>query len=366
MSKWMLLPAVALAVAIGYLILGTPPDASGGRDHDGLPDQWETRYGLSTTKDSANGDRDGDGLRNRREYRLHTNPRKRDTDGDGYGDRAEVRARTNPRDPDSRPLPSPANTGVPAGWEPERTRTEDLRVTEPGAVIEDLLLENADLAIDAPNVTVRRVKLQGGSINSFPGSTCRNGLVVENTTIEPEPGLDYGNDTEGVIGYGGYTARGVKIWHRGEGFRVGGEEDNCGPVRIEDSYAEVTPPHPCGDWHGDGLQGYGGPALTVRNVTLYLDIRGCGGTAPFFYPSGQGNTSADIDDLLVKGGGYPFRMGTAGSVSDLRIVDGSWEFGPVDVKCSALNGWDAQIVKVNADYQVVKTVRPARCEGSGN
>ncbi len=52
--------------------------------------------------------------------------------------------------------------------------------------------------------------------------------------------------------------------------------------------------------------------MTLRNTTLDLDITGCGGTAPFFYPSGQDNTSVDIDGLLVKGGGAPFRLGTPG------------------------------------------------------
>ena len=101
MSRWMFLPIVALVYFVGSAMASTP----GNRDHDGLPDRWEQRYGLSTTKNSAKGDPDRDGLRNRREYRLRTNPRKRDTDGDGYDDRVEVRAGTDPRDASNRPFP---------------------------------------------------------------------------------------------------------------------------------------------------------------------------------------------------------------------------------------------------------------------
>ena len=260
-------------------------------------------------------------------------------------------------------FPNRSNTGVPTGWTPAQTRSTDMFVREPGTVVQDVLFTNgADIFVEAPNVTIRRVELEGGRINNLYGPECANGLLIEDTTIEPRGGQDYGTDTEGVISYGGYTARGVEIWHRSEGFRVGGVGDGCGPVRIEDSFAAVTPPQPCGDWHGDGIQGYDGPALTVRNVTLDLDITGCGGTAPFFYPAGQGNTSVDIDRLLVTGGGAPFRLGMPGSVSNLKIENNSWVFFPIDVKCSVLSHWDAELVTINSDYQVTSVVGPQPCD----
>src|SRR6185436_11887451 len=139
-------------------------------------------------------------------------------------------------------------------------------------------------------------------------------------------------------------AKDVKILGHPEGFRVGGK-DECGPVKIVNSFAKVVSPDDCGDWHGDALQGYDGAALTVRNSVLKLDERdGCGGTAPFFYPSDQGNTSVSIDGLVVEGGGYPFRLGEPGVVRDLRIVRGSWYYGPINVACSKLSEWDASIV----------------------
>jgi Bacterial TSP3 repeat len=360
MWKRLVLPAFVV-VALLASVVAVSMSSSRDQDEDELPSGWEARYGIATTEQS--GDPDHDRLTNRDEYSHRTNPRKPDTDGDGYQDGLEVRKGTDPGDRRSNPgFPTPATAGVPPGWKPKEVRTTDLRVTRPGAVVKDVLLKNADILVEARNVTLRRVELQGGGINNWPGDACNPGLVIEQSTIGPAPGQGHGNDTEGVVGYGGYTAKGVEIWHRSEGFRASG----CGPVRVEDSFALVTPPRPCGDWHGDGLQGYDANAIKVRNVTLELDTTGCDGTAPFFVPSGQGNTSANVHRLLVKGGGYPFRLGVPGKVTGLKIADDSWAFGPVDVRCSALSEWEAEIVRVSRRYKITGRVRPARCEGTGS
>ena len=55
-------------------------------------------------------------------------------------------------------------------------------------MVEDIRLVNADLIVDAPNVTVRRVEIQGGLIDNAPGSTCRNGLVLEDVSLIRSPG----------------------------------------------------------------------------------------------------------------------------------------------------------------------------------
>lgn len=252
---------------------------------------------------------------------------------------------------DATGFPTRESAGVPDGWTPARTVTGNYWVRTPGAVVEDLRLVDGVLFVDAADVTIRRVEIIGGRIENVPEDECRNGLLIEDTTITRSNAQTADTD-QPVIGVGGYTARNVSLDDVPEGFRVGGTSMGCGPVIIEDTFVNVTPPDVCNDWHGDGIQGYDGPALTVRNTTLHLVETGnCGGTAAFFYPHSQGNTSVDIDRLLVDGGGYPFRLGMPGTVDNLAIVDGSWGYGPIDVKCSVVTSWDAQIVTLNGNGQ---------------
>ncbi|WP_062118886.1 hypothetical protein [Aureimonas sp. AU40] len=261
-----------------------------------------------------------------------------------------------------KPFPNAATAGVPPGWQPRDTRESDVVVSQPGAVVEDLRIVDGNLLVDAENVTVRRVELLGGRIVNDPANACRNGLTVEDTSILPSRDKAKASEYPAIT-TGGYTARRVRIDGVAEGFRVGGVSHGCGPVTIEDSFVRVVSPEPCGDWHGDGIQGYDGPPLTVHNVTLHLDERpGCGGTAPFFYPDKQGNTSARIDGLLVQGGGYLFRLGVPASVRGLSIVAQSWGYGPIDVKCSAVGSWEAEIVTAGADYQPKAILRRQRCD----
>ena len=263
-------------------------------------------------------------------------------------------------------FPNPSTVGVPAGWAPGQIRSSNLTVATAGAVVQDVLLSNgADLYIAAPNVTVRRVKLEGGSINNLVNRSCGNGLVLEDVTIERGSG-ESSQGGEGVVSYGGYTARRVAILDRSEGFRSGAN-GSCGPSTIEDSFIGIRPPAACGDWHGDGIQGYISGGLTIRNVTIDFHQDNCGGTAGFFYPGGPDgspNARADINRLLLKGGPYPFRMGTPGSVQALKIVNNSWGYGPsliTDTGCGAINPWEASIVDITPDYQIARTVRSLPC-----
>jgi hypothetical protein len=263
-------------------------------------------------------------------------------------------------------FPSPSTTGVPLGWKPGATFTKTLRISERGAVLEDVRLINADLVINADNVTVRRVEIQGGRIENDANGECHTGLLLEDVSVVRAPGQTATNADLPAVGTGGYIARRVKIEDRQEGFRVGGRSHGCTAVRIEDSYVKVISPELCRDWHGDGIQGYDGPALTVRNVTVHMvETDTCGGTAPFFYPHSQGNESVDIDALLVQGGGYPFRLGMPGSVLGLRIVQGSWGYHPIDVKCSVVSRWDAQIVTIDSSNQPTTVVRAQPCNTDG-
>jgi hypothetical protein len=238
--------------------------------------------------------------------------------------------------------------------------TGNYTISTAGAVVEDLQITNGTIFVNANNVTLRRIKGLGAYVKTDEGNSCSSGLVIEDSTF-----LKNGTTTdEGtpVIGDGGLTVRRTVVDGLPEGIRAGG---GCGPVSVESSYLNIVSPDVCNDWHGDGLQGYGGDKVTVRQSTFVLDeLKGCGGTAPFFYPSGQDNTSIDIDGLLVEGGGYPFRDGMPGTVKNLNVVDGSWYYGPVDVKCSALSAWQAQTVKL-ASNGTTTPVRSIACTGTG-
>ena len=373
MSKLRVLP-----IAVLVFLAGSATASARDRDHDGLPDRWERRHELSTSKKSAKGDPDHDELSNLREYRLRTDPQQSDSDGDGYEDRLEVQAGTDPRDaashpstpppppPDGDQFPNRATTGVPNGWVPTQTRSTNLTITQAGAIVEDIrFTQGADLRVLAPNVTARRLDFEGGVITNQSGSTCGTGLTVEDTTFEPVEGTPYTPDAEAVLGEGAYTARRVEIWKRGEGFRL----SDCGRVTIEDSFAYIQgDTADCDrDLHSDGIQGYYAKGLTLENASIIFG-NDCG-TSPYFVGYGPGypsrppiNTGTyDVDHLLVSGGGYVFRHQVPGSVNGLRIVNNSWVFGPIDNACSVISPWDAKIVNIDSSYRVTEIVRNQPC-----
>jgi hypothetical protein len=267
--------------------------------------------------------------------------------------------------PSSGGFPNPSTTGVPAGWTPRQT-LGSLTVSTAGAVVSDTQV-NGDVNINAPNVTLRRVLIRGILNNANNAGCAGNGLVVEDSTFEPPGGGAQWNQDHWQIGQGGYTLRRVKALRESDGPRLGGNSLGCGPVTVADSFINIAAPTPCGDWHGDGMQGFDSGGVTIRNVTIDFNAGRCGGNAGFFYPGGPDGTPkarADINGLLIRGGNFSFRMGTPGSVLGLKIVDGAWQYGPLvitDTGCSVIKPWDASVVTITPDFQVARTVRAVRC-----
>ncbi len=85
---------------------GYSPTGEGRLDMNGngIPDDWESDYGLPTDRDAKGEDADGDGLSNFDEYAYGTDPTASDTDGDGFDDGREIRNGYDPSVPgDARP-----------------------------------------------------------------------------------------------------------------------------------------------------------------------------------------------------------------------------------------------------------------------
>jgi hypothetical protein len=79
-------PLLAALLALAGLLAFAGSASAKDRNHDRIPDRWETRHHLSLHHNQARRDQDRDGLRNRAEFKAGTNPRKADSDNDGIGD----------------------------------------------------------------------------------------------------------------------------------------------------------------------------------------------------------------------------------------------------------------------------------------
>jgi hypothetical protein len=85
-------PLTLLGLAVVAMLLVLAPAASArsrDRNHDRIPDRWETTHHLSLGVNQANKDQDRDGMRNRAEFKAGTDPRDSDTDDDGVRDGRE-------------------------------------------------------------------------------------------------------------------------------------------------------------------------------------------------------------------------------------------------------------------------------------
>ena len=264
-------------------------------------------------------------------------------------------------------FPAPGDTGLPAGWTPQSTNN-GMTIDTPGQVVQDVDVKG-DVLVRAANVTLRRVKVEGRVDTGLcPG----NGLLVQDSTIQPPNGATQYPDDGYSMGIGGYTLDNAKILNTPDGPRFGGATLGCGTTTIKNSYVSTAPPanNDCNHdpAHIDGMQGYGAPPVVIRRTTIYDPHPPCGEDAGFFFPGGPDkgpNSTFNVNGLLIWGGGFSWRAGTPGSVQGLKIVDGSWAYGPVietDKGCRVVSPWEAKIVSADMNTGTITgTVRDQPC-----
>ncbi len=82
-------PIALLGLMVAALMLIVVPAASAksrDRNHDRIPDKWETKHHLSLKVKQAGKDQDRDHMNNMAEFKAGTDPRDADTDDDGVKD----------------------------------------------------------------------------------------------------------------------------------------------------------------------------------------------------------------------------------------------------------------------------------------
>ena len=193
--------------------------------------------------------------------------------------------------PSSGGYPDATNTGVPTGV--TLTNSGPITVTTNGAVIQNLNLVNANITVNANNVTIRNCRIT--TYDYYPIENNGTNLVVEDCEIT---GTD--PNVAAAISFGGYTARRLNVSGGADGFKANA---NC---VIEDCYVHdlaVTQ-----DSHNDGIQSTGGNNVTVRHNTIDTNTDGVA------IQFGSTNTGWLITDNLIRATGWALN-GNAGTSS---------------------------------------------------
>jgi hypothetical protein len=229
-------------------------------------------------------------------------------------------------------MPSPAACGYPdvstTGVQPGVTLSPasgTVHLATPGMVYENRLV-TGDIIVEAPNVTIRNVKLV--KQNPSYGISVKNGGSWQDTQaglLLDHVEIDLGGTMDGNgIAFNGYTARHV-FFHNGADCAAMGQN-----VLIEDSLC-VDGPDANGDgWpdstgfcngpeHIDGFQSDGGSGITLRHNTMRNP---CEQTSNILLSSNTGHISnARVEDNLLAGGGYSlYCAGMADRSSVTNIV----------------------------------------------
>lgn len=208
-------------------------------------------------------------------------------------------------------FPGSANTGVPAGV--VLKPSEAIEVKTPGAVISGLEITGY-LHIDAPDVTVRNVRVNATTWGAIMVTAKGSGVLIEDSEVFSTFATG-GSKGVAFDGTSGGTVRRCNIHNVEDGIYAQGDhfvfEDNY----IHDSESNARDPH------SDGVQISAGTRHVVikHNNVAYADTDNSSFTA--------GNNEGPVDDLRLEGnrfsgGGYTVRCDGRGphTMSNITIV----------------------------------------------
>ena len=201
--------------------------------------------------------------------------------------------------------PDASCTGVPAGVT-LTPRAGPITITTAGTVLQNLDItytgSDSAVSINAPNVTIRNVRIRSNGISLIQVNT-GGSLLIEDSELINRPAAGQPNCHNGIA-MGNYTARRLEI----TGCENGAEMAH-GNVVFEDNYVHdldtVGPSYVfgTGEPHTDGVQLNGGASnVVMRHNTIdpIGSVVGAGGTSGII-----GNTSGDnvrIEDNMIDGG----------------------------------------------------------------
>jgi hypothetical protein len=207
-------------------------------------------------------------------------------------------------------FPDKTNTGVVPGT--QLTRVDGaVTLSTPGMVYSNKEV-HGNIIVKANNVTIRNVKIVGGSyyaISIQPWDNPVTGTLIENVEIDFQ-GYDNGKG----IAFSNYTARKVYFHNGADCFHFSSN------VTIEDSYCTVYPDNASAaqiqafcnkESHIDGMQNDGGNGIMIRHNTI---LNPCNETSAILISS---NTSTiqnvTITNNLLGGGGWTLYCSAAGN-----------------------------------------------------
>lgn len=262
-------------------------------------------------------------------------------------------------------FPNPTNTGASG---PLGEYTGPCEIRTPNVVIENVRI-NCAISAYAPGLQLRNVEVRPepddfwGVNNSWTGNEGAP-MVLDHVTIQPKGGAC--NPGASAIGDQNWHANAVKIIDFGDGFRYSGNNSVA-----EHSYVKLCAPAES-DAHSDGAQGYlAGTGNVLRHNTIdqrCVDNTGdpdhlaCSTTANIFWADESGD-GLIVEDNLFMGGGFTIRVhdGSGHTVHGNRVVDGTWDFGPVSSSCGVIDWIDNRLVTIDADYSITADLGVLDC-----